>query len=249
MPAPWFYCERLVAGVVELDERERRHALTVLRLEPPAEIRLFDGRGTVAAAELRRVETGGVKRRTDATIQFFATSVEQRPRPVPVLTLIVAACKGPRLDTLVEKCTELGVDRLTLAHFERSVVRLEPRHAGKLRATGIAACKQSRNPWLPVIETGAAFRAALDGQHHAALVAAHLDQTGATIADVACELIRTRIDTAIVIGPEGGLAPGELDLLGTRGARFVRLSPFVLRVETAAIVAAAHWSALRTSRT
>lgn len=247
MSAPWFYCEQITSGAVELDERERRHALTVLRLAPPAAITLFDGRGTVAAAELRAGETPDRARRRNVAVSAVISSIDMRARPTPALTIIVAACKGPRLDTLVEKCTELGVDRLVFAHFERSVVRLAPGHADKLRDTAIAACKQSRNAWLPAIETGAALPAVLDAGRGTALLAAHVDRVGASVAVAVRELARSKAPAVFVIGPEGGLAPDEVELLRTLGARFVRLADTVLRVETAAIAVAAHWSAGRLS--
>jgi hypothetical protein len=80
---------------------------------------------------------------------------------VRTLTLLVAACKGPRLDFLVEKCTELGVTRLVLTEFTRGVVHIGRRHAEKLRRTAIAAGKQCGRSWLPEIEAEMDLPAAL----------------------------------------------------------------------------------------
>ncbi len=244
MSAPWFYCTPLALGVTRLDEREARHAFTVLRLEPPAAITLFDGCGRVATATLRQ-SADASPRRKNAVADVVIDQLTVHPRPAPTLRLVVAACKGSRLDTLIEKGAELGVTRIELAEFERSVVHLEPRHATKLRDTALAAGKQSRNPWLPELETGVPLERALDRTAGCALLVAHPDPTAESLLSVAHALVRSARDATVVIGPEGGLAPSELAQLSSRGARRVQLAPHVLRVETAALAVAACWAAAR----
>ena len=94
-----------------------------------------------------RVFTGDGIEATDA--------VRIVPRPDRALTIAVAPPKGDRLDWLVAKCTELGIDRIVLVDAERSVVRWAgervERQLARLRRIAAEASMQSRRVWLPVI--------------------------------------------------------------------------------------------------
>src|SRR5262245_79128 len=114
------FCADLAVGRLDIDPTQARHALRTLRLRPGDAVTLFDGRGASALATL----TAGPARALRVTVD----RVDHAPPPVARLTLIIAAPKGPRLDWMVEKCTELGVSRIALADFERSVVHPAPTH-------------------------------------------------------------------------------------------------------------------------
>ena len=249
MHEPWFYCPELRPGAVTLDETESHHAFHSLRLRAGATLTLFDGRGQVARAtvaelaESEPTESQRPARRKQAAVQqVLVREIDVVPQPACALTLIVAACKGPRLDTLVEKTTELGVQRLHLAKFERSVVLPGVGHVKKLRRVAVAACKQSRRAWLPQIFGGETLeRVIVAAGEQALLVAKPADEAqpmGAWLAGRE----NAAAGLAVVIGPEGGLAPAEQELLRAAGAVPIRLGPNVLRVETAAIAVAACWA-------
>ena len=141
------------------------------------------------------------------------------PRPA---TVVVAPPKGDRLDWLIQKCTEVGVTQIVLVHAERSVVRWDDDRAGKhlerLRRIAIEAALQSRRVWLPEL---CGPRPAIDVL------------PGAAAAEPGGRPIGPD-DRCIAVGPEGGWTDGELAVAGDR----VSLGPNVLRVETAAVVAA-----------
>lgn len=208
---------------------------------------LFDGAGHVgqgillgepdhlsAAHQRRRARPGATR--------VLISSVEEVPPASRALTLIVSGCKGARLDWLVEKCTELGVTRLILADFERSVVRLGPRHVEKLGRTAIEACKQCRRARLPEIAAGMLLPDACAGRGTAPLLVAHPAPDAPTLADRLRDKYPHACEVAVVIGPEGGLTDGELDMLRSAGSEIVRLTEHILRVETAAIAVAAAWA-------
>jgi 16S rRNA U1498 N3-methylase RsmE len=169
--APRFYCPQLTLGQVALDPAEARHALRSLRLRAGDPVTLFDGRGRVAHGRLAAQGQDGSPpepaRRATRTRQHahpvivVTETVAETPPPRRTLTLLVAACKGPRLDFLVEKCTELGVTRLVLTEFTRGVVHIGRQRAEKLRRTAIAAGKQCGRSWLPKIEVEMDLPAAL----------------------------------------------------------------------------------------
>jgi 16S rRNA (uracil1498-N3)-methyltransferase len=130
--------------------------------------------------------------------------------------------KGDRLDWLVQKVTELGVDRLVLLHCDRSVVRWkDDRRDGQLaRLQRIAdeACRQSRRVW----------RLRLDGPVDAAAVLAEY-----VVAEPGGRPL-TASDRVVAVGPEGGWSDRELLLARDRAS----LGDTILRTETAAISAA-----------
>src|SRR6266508_1892829 len=119
------------------------HLVRVLRLRNGEPVTVTDGSGrwrpcVVAGSGLEPVG-----------------AVESEPRPAPELTIAVAPPNGDRLEWLVTKCTEVGVDRIVLVDAERSVVRWNGDRASKqidrLRKLVVEASMQSRRVWLPEI--------------------------------------------------------------------------------------------------
>jgi 16S rRNA (uracil1498-N3)-methyltransferase len=155
--------------------------------------------------------------------------VQREPVPDPQLTIAVAPPKGDRLDWLVAKCTEIGVDRLVLLDAERSVVRWSgaraERQLARLRRISVEAALQSRRVWLPDISGPLATLDVLPGVAAAEPGGRRLGGT----------------DTAVAVGPEGGWTPDEL----AAAADTVSLGTNVLRVETAAVASAVHLVSLR----
>ncbi len=133
-----------------------------------------------------------------------------------------AVPKADRPEWIVQKLTEIGVDRIVLLHAERSVVRWDgaraAKHVAKLERVASEAVQQARRVFLPVVEGPVP---ALDFLVEA--VAA--EPGGRPIGPT---------DRSIAIGPEGGWSDRELAVAGD----CVALGAHVLRVETAAVVAA-----------
>lgn len=174
MGTPWAYCADLHAGDITLDASEARHVRGSLRLRAGDALTLFDGRGHLGhgrVAALPAARGGPGRRRMEFRVHVAA--LQAVPPPAAVLALIVAACKGPRLGWMVEKCTELGVGRIVLAEFERSVVHTTAGHAARLAPTAISACKQAGRAWLPELAAGVPLAEAVAGRGPGALVVAH----------------------------------------------------------------------------
>jgi len=241
MNVPRFYCSQLAPGRVVLDTGESRHALCSLRLRPGAQVAVFDGRGRLAHGVLSAAEPCGRTSARQAVVTVEHVLCE--PPPNRTLALIVPGCKGPRLSWMVEKLTELGTTRICLTNFARSVVRVGPTHARKLRRTAIEAAKQSRRVWLPDITCAAALPEALDQAGRGSLLIAHPEESGGTLPGRLHTPELADEHVVAVIGPEGGLTPDEVSRLRDGGGRPVRLAPTILRVETAAISLAANWAA------
>ena len=158
--------------------------------------------------------------------------------PYPV-TVAFALVKGAKPELVVQKLTELGVDRVVVFAARRSVVRWDEERSAKqferLARVAREACAQSRRLWLPEVVPGR-----LDG----------LLADGAVAADAGGRPLRST-DRIVMVGPEGGWADDELagdgGLSGDRRAQVERvaLGEHVLRAETAAITAGVLLTTLR----
>ena len=213
----------------ELSPAEAQHAGRVLRLSTGDEVECFDGRGR---AWLCRIAFNGQHASVTA---LSALSANESPVTV---TLYQGMPKSDKLDLIVQKVTELGAARVVPVNMKRSVARAEGRDAAKKRERwqriAAEAAKQCGRARVPELAEPCGFEAALDDIARRELMIVPYElHTGAGIN----ALPGTPRDIGVLIGPEGGIAPEELDALLARGATPVTLGSRILRTETAAIAA------------
>jgi 16S rRNA (uracil1498-N3)-methyltransferase len=226
--------ERLGGARLTLTGPEHRHIGLVLRARPGDVVTLFDGAGGEVEAEVIRVE------RTETELALGARRAVAGP--AVALTLLCAVPRGPRMDFLVQKTSELGVARIVPVVTERSVARPDAQGADGKRARwekiAREAARQCGRADLPIVDAPSALAAALASPGLPARRLALFEQERARSLRAA--LAGTEpAPTALLIGPEGGFAPAELALAGDAGFEAVGLGDRILRVETAAIVAVA----------
>jgi 16S rRNA (uracil1498-N3)-methyltransferase len=216
-PAPHVLVDDVTTPVLAADALH--HLSKVRRLRAGSALTVTDGRGSWRTARF----TG------DAHVEV-AGDVVTVPRPQPELTVAFALTKSDKPDLVVQKLTELGVDRIVPFRAERSVVRWDAAKAARqyerLVAIARAACEQSHRCWEPVVEP------VTDVSDLAARGAVRLDR-----GPVAVSLDRP----VVAVGPEGGWSEAERAAL----PRTAGLGPHVLRAETAAITAGALLGAIR----
>ena len=204
-----------------LDTEDAHHLVRVLRLRDGAPVSATDGRGGWRTTVLR----GGTAIEPTGEVHRVA-------RAQPTLTVGVALVKGDRPEWVVQKLTELGIDRVLLLHTERTVVRWSGdravRHVDRLRRVAREAVMQSRQVWMPAIEPVAELGAVLAADPAAA------------IAEPGGDAVSLERPT-VLIGPEGGWSPAEVDAAPHR----VALPGGILRAETAALVAGTLLAASR----
>lgn len=203
-----------------LADDDRHHVERVLRLRRGDRLTVGDGRGGWCPCRLGdEPEAVG--------------EIRQVPRPQPDLTVGFALIKGGRPELVVQKLTELGIDRMVVFGAARSVVRWNDdkssRQLDRLHRVAREAVMQSRQPWLPAVEIVADFAAA------ATPGAAMAHRGGAP---------PTADTTHILIGPEGGWADEER----TSGLPAIDLGAGVLRAETAAVAAGVLLTSIRDGR-
>lgn len=224
-------------AVLALTGEEGRHAADVARVRTGEQILIGDGAGVLAHATVDTVARG----RIDARVQRVATHARREPE----LVLVQALAKGDRDLMAVESATELGVDAILPWQAARSVsvwsgAAKRERGREKWRARAVAAAKQSRRPWVPVVE-GLHTTPDLVGAVAAADLALVLHEAATT--PIGAVELPERGRVVLVVGPEGGIADQELADLTAAGARSVRLGPEVLRTSTAGPAAVAAISA------
>ncbi|MGD0255636.1 MAG: RsmE family RNA methyltransferase [Acidimicrobiales bacterium] len=214
-------------ATLEVAADEAHHLAQVLRLRRGETLVACDGSGrwctcryTASADPSRLLEADG------------APCFE----PAPETTVVVgfAPVKGERPEWVVQKLTELGVDRIVVVRSARAVVRWdegrETRAVDRLRRVACQAAAQSRRAWLPEV-----------------VGVVSLVEMRALVAPVALALAEPGADpptsatTAVAVGPEGGWEESELD----RGDPLVGLGPGILRAETAAVAAGVLLCAMR----
>jgi 16S rRNA (uracil1498-N3)-methyltransferase len=241
---------RLEPGaVVDLPPAAARH-VQVLRLQPGAELTLFDGRGGEWAAAIT-----AMGRRTVQALVRAHRAVE-RELALEV-TLAVGVPANDRMDTLVEKAAELGAAALQPLATRRSVLRVDGDRAARRRAhwqaVAAAACEQCGRNRVPTVAPVLALDDWLRSLAPPAGSPARLLLSFAADArPLAASLAASRVPSAprsvcVLSGPEGGLAPAEEDAARVQGFRPVTLGARVLRADTAPLAALA-WLALHEPR-
>lgn len=209
---------------VELTGDEARHAVTVSRVRAGERIAIGDGRGTVVHG---MVTSTGPR---DLVLEADEILVEEPPETR--ITLVQALAKGDRDELAVQAATELGVDAVVPWAAARSVSRWEGPKAEKGRQRWAAivreAVKQSIRSRVPEVLPVSAT-AELAGR----LGDARMLLLEPTATTALTDLRPDGRDLALVVGPEGGIAPAELERLVAAGAEPVRLGASVLRTSTA----------------
>jgi 16S rRNA (uracil1498-N3)-methyltransferase len=228
-----------VGAEVVLDGPEGHHAAAVRRLRAGQPVVLTDGRGVGLGAEVTSVH----RREVVLVVQ----TVDRRPRPKPTVTVVQAIPKGDRGELAVELMTEVGVDRLVPWRAERCISVWNGDKAAKGRAkwqsTADAAAKQSRRWWWPEVDqmvtTEDLIEQVVKGSNIGGLAFVLHEDAEARLAErVRAISQRADGDIMLVVGPEGGVSPSELQSLRLAGVQSVRLGPNVLRTSTAGAVAA-----------
>lgn len=221
------FVRELQAGETVLTGSEGQHLAQVLRAQPGARVRAFDGAGLEADGLVTGTDTLRV------TVQL------ETPEPSTVeaainITLAVALLKGDKLSEVVRRGTELGAGRFDLFVGERCDVRtLSPNKLDRLRRVAQEASKQSGRSVVPEVTVIGTLEALL--LEGFCLVAE--PRAERSLQQVLRDTVLERL--TVITGPEGGLSEAELAYLTEQGAHSVRLGARILRAETAPIAVAA----------
>lgn len=208
-----------------LSEEESKHCVRVLRMAQGDAIHFTDGKGTLADAMItdahpKRCKVGIVK-------------LTMQPKPYQgSIHLAVAPTKNAdRMEWMVEKCTEMGIDRISFLLTERT----ERAHFNleRMEKKALSAMKQSLQCWLPQMDMPMSFADFLPKVGETGRFIAHADKEKPKHL---FQLAQPATDICLLIGPEGDFTPTELEAAKAAGFQVAGLGNTRLRTETAAIL-------------
>jgi len=223
--------EDLRGETFALTGSEARHAALVLRKKIGDIIALFDGKNLSFEGRIDSL----TPERIEGTILSQQTAP---PSSRAHLTLCQALIKGPRWDWLVEKACEIGVAGLVPLLTARTVVKPSSDAAlDRWRRIALAASKQCGRGDVMEIMEPKPFPEVIQSLPQDGLALIPWEKENKKTIHEACQGQLNR-PVHILIGPEGGWEPGEVDSATRHGAIPVQLGPTLLRSETAGVVAA-----------
>lgn len=244
MTLPVFLTETPLAGAsgtITVGPEVAGHAVRVRRMGAGEELELIDGTGV----RLR----GTIQEGTSESLTLSVTDVTEEPQQRPRLVLVQALAKNDRDIQAIEAATEVGVDAVIPWAAQRSIADWPAKKAHKMAAKWAnvltAATLQARRARVP--ELGELIRGTAVTQlvtpTSRVIVLDETESSGLTEAvnDLG-EGSTTQGDIdeiVVIVGPEGGITPAEVDALVSKGARTAVLGPTILRASTAGPVALA----------
>ncbi|RME69447.1 MAG: 16S rRNA (uracil(1498)-N(3))-methyltransferase [Nitrospirae bacterium] len=212
---------------VEIKGETFHYIRHVLRLKQGERIILLDGRGGIYEAELVRITA------RSALLKILGPCQEpQRESPLKIV-LVQSILKSQKMDLVLQKCTELGVNEFWPVVTERSEVRWT-RKLPHWRAVVREATRQCRRAVVPEVREPMPLEEALRNVSQNALKLIFSEDASSE------EWPKEKVSEAyILVGPEGGFSPDEQTLAKEYGFVTIRIGPRVLRAETASVVGSA----------
>ncbi|MBQ6079290.1 MAG: 16S rRNA (uracil(1498)-N(3))-methyltransferase [Muribaculaceae bacterium] len=236
-----FYCPD-IADTLTLGEEDSKHCVKVLRMAEGDTIEVVDGNGNLYTC---RIAMAHPKRCAVEVLE----SVQQSPHWGHRIVLGVAPTKNlDRMEWLVEKCVEMGVDRiipLRCHNSERTVLKTE-----RLKKIMVSAMKQSLKATLPQLDEMTPIEQVVAMPFDGIRCIAYCDeQLPREARHTLAGVYRLGSDVMVLIGPEGDFSPEEVQAATATGFVPVTLGESRLRTETAGMMAVAAIHAMDMAKT
>ncbi len=221
-----------VGDTAVIDGADARHIAGALRMSVGEALTLCDGAGTDYACTITAVGKDTVAAAVDAAAPTAS-------EPTLAVTLYMGMPKGDKLELIIQKAVELGVTAIVPVITARSIVRVSGKDAEKkqvrLQRIAAEAAGQSGRGIIPRVEAPIAWKAVLARLAEETTLLCY-EGGGAPIGTLV-----TPSDTAVslVVGPEGGFDPAEVEAVTAAGGKIATLGPRILRCETAPLAALA----------
>ncbi len=214
-------------GPFVIDGEEAHHALRTKRLQEGDILEILDGKGRIARARI--VGTNRVGKGAWA-MRLEIEDVAVHPESTPSLVVFSGVPKGPRLDVLIEGLSQAGATQWSPLLVKRSVVDPRQTKLERLNRVVIESGKQCGRAWSLTIGSPADMAGAIAASGRSSVV----------LADVSGDRYEPSgaASVTLMVGPEGGFAPGEIEAARAAGVQIARFGQHTMRIETAATVAA-----------
>ncbi|MCH9843181.1 MAG: 16S rRNA (uracil(1498)-N(3))-methyltransferase [Gammaproteobacteria bacterium] len=224
--------QQLSSGTeIILDDFAARHIGKVLRLNPGKFVTIFNGEGGEFKSTITKIN------RNKITLLVGDHVKETNESPLKI-HLGIGISRGDRMDTVIQKSTEVGVSEITPLFTERVGVKLEnDKVKSRLlhwQKVCISACEQSHRTKIPIINSPKKIEDWI--QNASAQKKVMLDPKGKTQIST-LKNNNAIVDISLLIGPEGGFSAREVEIAKNSEFDQISLGPRILRTETAPIVA------------
>lgn len=222
-----FFTDQVHGDTAELPEGEARHCIQVLRHQPGDRIHFIDGKGGFFEGEI--VEAG----KKQCRLHIISRKPDYGKRPYRVHLAVAPTKNNSRMEWLLEKATEIGLDTFTplrCEHSERRVLKLP-----RLEKIVLSAAKQSGKAYLPTLNDLMPFEEFLKNPPEES--ARYIAYLGEGVKGSLKENYPGSKDVCLLIGPEGGFSPKEATAAMQAGFTAITLGDYRLRTETAALIA------------
>ncbi|MDO5021812.1 MAG: RsmE family RNA methyltransferase [Eubacteriales bacterium] len=216
-----FYIDIIHNKKAILNKEDAHHARRVLRLKDGEEIAVVSN-GIRYSAKYSTEDSA-----------VYITGKLPSNEPQVKITLYQGFAKGDRMDYIVQKCTEIGVNAIVPVYFSRCVVQDADKKIPRLNRIAREAASQSQRNVIPTVHNAISVEMLAEAlaEHEQAIIPWE-EAKGKGLR----QIYKGAKDVAIIIGPEGGIAPEEINMLQ---AEPITLGQRILRTETAGLVAAA----------
>lgn len=223
----FFINENIELGkIYSLSKEESKHAHSVLRLSENCIIELLDG---------KNIFTAKILKITNNSVDILAMELKPSIEAKTNITLFQGFPKGDKINTIVQKCTEVGIKSIVPVLTKRVVKKPVNtlKIVEKCKRIAIEACKQSGRNFIPIIENIVNFDIAIHMlSNYDIIVVPWENEHSYSLKDIVKEELHGK-NIAIFIGPEGGIDESEINILKSINAQIITLGKRILRTETA----------------
>lgn len=224
------------AKTLEITGDELNHLARVLRLGPGSRVAVINGRGVEAEGVIEEVT------RDSAVVAVESVRAGAGESPLE-LTLIQALVKSSKPELIVQKATELGANRVVFYPSARSVTRPgskgAERKAERWVRVAVEAAKQCERSVVPEVALAEDLAGAVEAAGEVELRLILTERGGGPLSETLKGPEGPVSSVVLLVGPEGGFTPEELDGAASFGFSGASLGPRILRSETAAVAALA----------
>jgi len=220
--------QNVIDGRIAIYGEDVKHISKVLRLSIGDIVCICDGDCMEYISKISSIES-------DCVYLTIEDKQNSQTESLCKVDLYQGLPKAGRLETIIQKCVELGVNRIVPFQAERSVAKAEPkdftRKLERYNRVAYEAAKQSKRGRIPKLAHMHTL-SDIGFSMYDKLIVAYEDEKDMTLKRAMID-IPSDASIAVFIGPEGGFTPGEIDFLRRRGAVAVSLGARILRTETA----------------
>jgi 16S rRNA (uracil1498-N3)-methyltransferase len=227
--------EQIIDDRIEIIGADVKHIRDVLRLRVGEKIEI-SSEGTTYTSKIETLEKSKI-------IVEIISNNKGTNEPLIDIILYQGLAKGSKMDVIIQKGTEVGIKTFYPLATSRSIVKIndikkEQSKVERWNTIADGAAKQSKRDLIPKVENIISFNEMIDLlKDEENIIVPYEDEKANTIKHDLQNINGNKIH--LIIGPEGGFDPNEIEKLKEIGASIVTLGPRILRTETAGLVAAA----------